>query len=362
MNSRNSRFDPRKVLDSDWRRQVWKRWLRSTLADAAESQEGPLESQAGADQDPARAVENDGAEVVVPSNAAAAAAQSTTATAERPAVVESAVVESAVARGAVVESAPEREQSARRNELRARFDALFDRIASIDDTLDALGKRFTLNSAHARRQEQRLFERIENSAETLERQTLALEAMQAQVEQIDLRLARLENRARHQDRDSAWSDQRDANVASSATLDDADFSDLEQAFAEEARSVARLMPPDPNEPPPFSSSSIHGNLSEMSLPTVLAMLELERHTGLLKVRSEDGRIVTAALRNGSIVGAKRSEVDADPVDVVREALRYSKGHFWFRQSGVEVVSGPTRSVGSILLEASSRNDEAARTG
>jgi hypothetical protein len=50
------------------------------------------------------------------------------------------------------------------------------------------------------------------------------------------------------------------------------------------------------------------------------------------------------------------------VEVVREALRYKNGLFWFRQSSVEVVSGPPRSVGSVLLEASSRNDEAARTG
>jgi hypothetical protein len=43
-------------------------------------------------------------------------------------------------------------------------------------------------------------------------------------------------------------------------------------------------------------------------------------------------------------------------------MRFKNGHFWFRQSSVEVVSGPPRSVGSVLLEATSRNDEAARAG
>jgi hypothetical protein len=140
------------------------------------------------------------------------------------------------------------------------------------------------------------------------------------------------------------------------------LTDLEDAFDDESSPGSRSVPPEAFEGAPFSGSSIHGNLSDMSLPTVLAMLELERRTGLLKVCSDDGSVVTATLRGGSIVGAKRREIDADPVEVVREAMRFQHGHFWFRQSGVEVVSGPPRSVGSILLEATSRNDEAARTG
>lgn len=347
MNSRNSRFDPRKVLDSDWRKQIWKRWLRSTLADAVEGHGEPQELGARITPDTARAVENDGAE----SNAQPCAATAVVDAIPAPTVTRPAIV-----------GEPDREQAARRNELRARFDALFDRVSSIDDTLDALGKRFTLNSAHVRRQEQRVFERIESSAEMLERQTLALEAMQTQLERLELRLARLEARTRGADASSGWSECRDAGTSSPTTIDDSDFSELEQAFAEESRSAARSMAPGQSEAPPFSGSSIHGNLSEMSLPTVLAMLELERRSGLLKVRSEEGHVVTATLRTGSVVGAKRRDVDADPVEVVREALRFSKGHFWFRQSEVEVVAGPPRSVGSILLEASSRNDEAARTG
>ena len=43
------------------------------------------------------------------------------------------------------------------------------------------------------------------------------------------------------------------------------------------------------------------------------------------------------------------------------ALRLTNGHFWFRQVGVEVASGPARSVGSVLLEATRRNDEALRS-
>ena len=99
----------------------------------------------------------------------------------------------------------------------------------------------------------------------------------------------------------------------------------------------------------------------MSLATVLAMLELERHTGILRVCADDGSIVIAMLRGGSIVGTRNQDLDVDPVEAIRAALQFSSGRFSFRQANVEVVSGPPRSVGSVLLEASSRNDEAART-
>ena len=109
-------------------------------------------------------------------------------------------------------------------------------------------------------------------------------------------------------------------------------------------------------------SSIRGSLSEMSLATVLAMLELERRTGILTVCAEEGCMVTATLRNGSIVGARHQDLDVDPVEAIRAALRFDTGRFSFRQATVVVASGPPHSIGSALLEASSRNDEAARTG
>lgn len=257
---------------------------------------------------------------------------------------------------------PSRDLDTRRSELRARFDGLFDRLASIEDTIDAIGKRFALKVVHERRQEQRLLERIEASAEMLERQTLALEATQAMIERIEQRLERLERRTRSSNPQGDGGDLRNSRIAPAA-FDTSDLTDLEDAFVEEALTGTRSAPPpDSLDGSPFTGSSIHGNLSEMSLPTVLAMLELERRTGLLKVCGDDGSVVTATLRNGSIVGAKRSEADADPVEVLREVMRFANGHFWFRQSAVEVVSGPPRSVGSVLLEASRLNDEAARVG
>ncbi|MBN2192887.1 MAG: DUF4388 domain-containing protein [Polyangiaceae bacterium] len=324
MTNNNRRFDPRRVFDSDWRKTVWKRWLRSTLANAAETM-------------------------------GATAAEATAAEAEPPAPGPPPLASRPPPRD------PERERDARRSELRARFDALSDRLASIEDTLDALGKRLSLKAVHERRQEQRLLERIESGAEMLERQTFAIEASQAALERLEQRMARWERRGRYDGGNDDTAEKR-PRYSVPVGLDDRDLNELEDAFGDEPQTGRRSTPPEACEIAPVSGSSIQGDLSEMSLPTVLAMLELERRTGVLRVCGEDGSVVTATLRSGSIVGAKRSEVDADPVEVIREAMRYQNGHFWFRQSSVEVVSGPPRSVGSVLLEASSRNDEAARTG
>jgi hypothetical protein len=91
------------------------------------------------------------------------------------------------------------------------------------------------------------------------------------------------------------------------------------------------------------------------------MLELERQSGVLKVCADDGAIVSATLCDGALVGARVRELDIEPVDAIREALRFKRGHFWFRQLGIEVAMGPPKSVGSVLLEASRQNDEALRS-
>lgn len=312
------------LLDADWRRAVWKRWLRSRLA---------------ADED-----------VLPPKPAVPSAAQ---AVPRAPAVPSQTP---APAAGAGRESEP------RRGEVRARFDALFDRLLGVEDTLDALGKRFALRAVHERRNDQRVLERLEATTEALERQTLALESTSATIERIEQRVERLERWLRSDGVPREAVESRESRTVPARTAAD-EFDELERAFVSETQN-----PPRPGQDgvevwdlPPFSSSSIRGNLAEMSLPTVLAMLELERRTGVLKVSADDGSVVSATLLEGAIVGARHRDLELDPVDAVREALRFSNGHFWFRQVGVEVASGPPRSVGSVLLEATRRNDEALRS-
>jgi hypothetical protein len=335
MSQSNPRFDPLQILDADFRSRVWKRWLRSRWL---------------------------GVEDVAPPPPEGNCAKTVAPPAATPAVD--------VASPVPIDAA--RETDARRREARARFDGLLDRVGIVEDHLDSLVKRFTLNALHQRRHEQRVLERIESSGEMLERQTLAFEAMQAALERVEQRLERLERRWRdagstellryEAPRGASSLEFREPRGAAAPQVEYEDYADLEEALNLRSSVDATDASRDALESLDDCSTTpcIHGNLSEMSLGTVLAMLELERRTGLLQVSSEDGRSITATLRNGAIVGARRRDIEADPVEAVRDALRFKNGRFRFRQSKVEIASGPPRSVGSVLLEASSRNDEAAR--
>ncbi len=332
----HSRLRPLNILDAEWRRSVWKRWLLSHLAGFE-----PVEPPAPPPPEVLRQ------EAVKPPEPKIAAVEAAPAAAPPPSLFP-----------------PPRESDPRRGEVRARFDALFDRLLSLEDTLDALGKRFALRAVHERRHDQRVQERLESTTETLERQTLALESVVATVERVEQRVERLERwlRADSASHEAAEArDSRDSRLAPPLTMRD-EFDELEHSFSRESVSPSRVPPPDSEVwDEPLSASSIRGNLAEMSLPTVLAMLELERRTGVLKVCADDGSIISATIRDGQIVGARQRDLDAEPIEALREALRFPNGHFWFRQAGVEVASGPPRSVGSVLLEATRQNDEALRT-
>jgi hypothetical protein len=252
-------------------------------------------------------------------------------------------------------AAADREFELRRAETRLRFDALFDRMLALEDTMDALGKRVALRAVHERHSEQRALDRIDVLSEAIERRNLEFEAITAVLTRIEQRLERVERRLRddssHQSRDGIRTEADE-------------LSERAERRTTDARRLSRTAPEDAPElwdVAPFSASSMRGNLAEVSLPTILGMLELERRTGVLKVCADDGSIVSATLRDGSLVGARVKELETEPLEALREALLFKRGHFWFRQLGVEVAMGPPKSVGSVLLEATRQNDEARRS-
>jgi hypothetical protein len=114
---------------------------------------------------------------------------------------------------------------------------------------------------------------------------------------------------------------------------------------------------DLDELEPHEGAGINGFLSEVSLSTVMAMLEIERHSGRLKVATDDGQLASFELAEGSVVSSRLSENDADPLQTLRTALCWKQGRFWFRQQAAEAPSFPPRSIGSLLLEATRQNDE-----
>lgn len=299
------------LFDAEWRRALWRRWLGSRVWGQST------------------------ASAPTPTPAPAAAAEAA------PAVLRS-------------------EAELRRGEVRARFDSLFDRLIALEDTLDALGKRFTLRAAQDRRHDQRFLERLESTSESLERQTIVLESTASALERIEQRVERIERRLLSEGAPSETASARESRVAPRPGLDE--FEEFERALSGESLprpgTPLEVEPWDPSVP---GVSSIRGNLSEMSLPTVLGMLELERRTGVLRVIADDGAMVSMVLKDGALAGSRSHDVEVDPIDALRESLRFTNGRFWFRQASVEVVNGAPRSVGSVLLEATRKNDEARRS-
>ena len=103
-----------------------------------------------------------------------------------------------------------------------------------------------------------------------------------------------------------------------------------------------------------------GDIGQMSVATVLTLLELERRSGQLKVRSDSGQVALLQIEHGTLAGAALDEKAAEPTPVLRETLRWKKGSFTFRSAEVTVSSGSRQTIGGTLIEAMRLEDEARR--
>jgi DNA-binding response OmpR family regulator len=106
--------------------------------------------------------------------------------------------------------------------------------------------------------------------------------------------------------------------------------------------------------------SLRGDLAQVSLPSVLAFLELEKKTGELLVVSE--RTAHLYLREGRLVRLEVDGVPADSVmlDVVYNVLSWQTGQFEFAVRDVphEDLLGMT--ITALLLEHARFSDESER--
>ena len=247
----------------------------------------------------------------------------------------------------------------RRADVRARFDALSERLQGLEDALDVIARRLSHRSRRERRTDRRTAELVESIAEGVDAHALALDNLGSTLERIERRLDRIERpsastnvREELERRETRAPKARNSEPPRSVhppRLDDTgDFSMAREPAEDDEASI--------------SGSSIRGSIGDMSLSTVLAMLEIERRSGRLKVQGEDGSLVAFELEEGSVVGSRVSENDVDAVESLREVLGWKNGRFWFRQNPSESQISPPRSVNSLLLEATRQMDEAVRVG
>jgi hypothetical protein len=254
------------------------------------------------------------------------------------------------------DSAPTRD--GRRIELRARFEALSDRLSAVEDGLETLLRRSAQREKSERRTEQQSVEAIDQVAAAAERQASLLEGMLSTVARLEHALARLEHGLSRVERALGERQRRDSHTPGAASQPPrAPSQHPESQLASRDRAPGSVRPNEPDEIDPNETSGMSGMLSEMSLSTVLAMLEIERHSGRLKVATDDGMLASFELSEGSVVSSRLSEIDTDPLQTLRTALCWKQGRFWFRQQPAEAASFAPRSIGSLLLEATRQNDE-----
>ncbi len=122
--------------------------------------------------------------------------------------------------------------------------------------------------------------------------------------------------------------------------------------------------PAPESSSPESAApgghAIEGNIAQMSIATVLTLLEMEHRTGTLTI-STKGRKCTLEMvggfaSQGAVGGSKVS-----PLAVLRQILCWKEGRFRFRPGTDTVIPAAAnrRSIGALLIEAVRLDDESA---
>jgi two-component system, OmpR family, response regulator len=110
-------------------------------------------------------------------------------------------------------------------------------------------------------------------------------------------------------------------------------------------------------------SAFQGDIAHVSISTILTLLELERRTGVLKVKTEDGQRAELELADGTFVAVTLDGEPGDPTELLRALLRWKRGSFAFKPDASKPMPSPKaqrQSLGGLLLKAMQLEDEAGR--
>jgi DNA-binding response OmpR family regulator len=107
---------------------------------------------------------------------------------------------------------------------------------------------------------------------------------------------------------------------------------------------------------PEAAAALSGDISMLSVPTMLSMLEMERRTGTLEIKGES-RTAVFELVEGHIAGVRLGDKPRESVEALREVLKWTRGAFGFSPEEVEGGGRKLHSIGALLLEAMRREDE-----
>ena len=97
-------------------------------------------------------------------------------------------------------------------------------------------------------------------------------------------------------------------------------------------------------------ASFRGDLEHMPVASLLTLLELERKTGGISVKSGKRR-ATMELADGCVVGTTLDGITMDPVVMLRDALGWTEGRVTFRAKPAVARPPTARSIRLVLAEA-----------
>jgi DNA-binding response OmpR family regulator len=106
-----------------------------------------------------------------------------------------------------------------------------------------------------------------------------------------------------------------------------------------------------------ANAAFQGDIGQMSVATVLTLLELEKRTGQLKIKT-DTETAMLELDDGALATASLDGKEQPPIALLRQALHWKKGSFLFR--GAPVKPGIRQTITGLLLEAMRLEDESKR--
>lgn len=109
-----------------------------------------------------------------------------------------------------------------------------------------------------------------------------------------------------------------------------------------------------------NGSALSGDVAQISIATLLTMLEMERRTGVVRVRA-DGRLsVEIIVEEGSVVDTFLGKGRIEPLTAFREVVIWTRGKYSFEPKSEVVAHFPRRPTSHLLLEAMRVNDESRR--
>jgi len=113
---------------------------------------------------------------------------------------------------------------------------------------------------------------------------------------------------------------------------------------------------------PLSSnvSALQGDVAQISIPTLLTMLEMERRTGVVRVQGAGKSQATIELDEGAVVSAQLGKISGDSLAVFREVVNWTSGKYSFEPKESKGLTVPRRPTSMLLLEALRLNDESHR--